>query len=98
MTLNENIKFIEGHNTAEICNSLFQLLNHKGLNTTQVNKILKDMFNLLRDGGSFKLSFVNGELEKQGWDSEMFDENMFEHVLALLRKEFNYSVDLCALH
>jgi len=96
--MEENIKKLVEQGTVKICSSLFQLLNEKGLVSAEINKIVKDVFNIVRDGGAFQINFINSELEKKGWDKNMFDENMFEHILALLEKEFSFSVESFTVH
>jgi hypothetical protein len=85
-------------NTVNICTTLFWRLSSIGLSPEDVNKVVKDVFNLLRDGGSFTVSFVNYELERIGWKKDIMDEFSFELIIFLLENEFDYNVNTHVLH
>lgn len=85
-------------NTVNICTSLFWRLASFGLNPDEINRLVKDVFNLLRDGGSFTVSFINYELQRMGWKEDVMDECSFELIIFLLENEFDYHVNTHVLH
>ncbi len=89
---------LEDTNTVDICSTLFWHLAEKGLEPSQVNKLVKDVFNILRDGGVFTVGFINNELEKNGWQAKQVDDYIVELILAILEKEFKYSVSSHTVH
>lgn len=88
----------ESVNTSNICTSLFWRLSSKGLNTSKIQHLIFDVFNLLRNGGSFTVAAVNYELERLGWDASIIDDYIFELIIFILEKEFDYKVTKRALH
>lgn len=92
------MEHLENNNTVDICSTLFWHLADKGLETTQVNQLVKDVFNILRDGGVFTVGYINSELEKKGWAENPVDDYIVELILAILEKEFKYSVSSHTVH
>ncbi len=85
-------------NTANVCATLFWRLSSHGLRPAEINRLVKDVFNLLRDGGSFTVAFVNYELENMGWPESVMDEYSFELIIFLLETEFDYKVNTHIIH
>ena len=73
-----------GLNTVDICATLLRNLSQRGLQVSEINQLVKDVFGLLKNGGSFTVAFVNYELELMGWGSGIFDEIIFEMIFGLL--------------
>lgn len=86
------------YDTANICTSLFWRLSSKGISPQKVQHLIYDVFNLLREGGSFTVAAVNFELEKIGWERSIIDDYCFELIIDILEKEFDYQVTKRALH
>lgn len=84
--------------TSNICTSLFWRLSGKGLDEHTIQHLIFDVFNLLRDGGSFTVAAVNYELEKIGWENGLIDDYAFELIIFILEKEFDYQVTKRAVH
>lgn len=97
-SLHDLVPFSTRENTANICTTLFWRLSSHGLSPDDINRLVKDVFILLRDGGSFTVSFVNFELRKMGWDRPVMDESSFELIIFLLENEFDYTVKTHAIH
>lgn len=89
---------IARENTANVCATLFWRLSGKGLQPPEINSIVKDVFNLLRDGGSFTVAYINYELEGMGWPIAVMDEYTFELIIFLLETEFDYTVNTHIIH
>lgn len=85
-------------NTVNICATLFWRLSSHGLRPIEINRLVKDVFNLLRNGGSFTVAFVNYELEQLGWKNSIMDEYSFELIIFLLENEFEYKVNTHVIH
>ena len=92
------MEHLDNNNAVDICSTLFCHLSDKGLGPSQVNQLVKDVFNILRDGGVFTVGFINGELEKKGWEEKPVDDYIVELILAILEKEFKYSVSSHTVH
>lgn len=93
-----NASDIARENTANVCATLFWRLSSHGLRPAEINRLVKDVFNLLRDGGSFTVAFINYELENMGWPEAVMDEYSFELIIFLLETEFDYTVNTHIIH
>ncbi|MCG8473827.1 MAG: hypothetical protein MI742_18515 [Desulfobacterales bacterium] len=85
-------------NTMDLCSSLFWNLTHKGLVPSEVNRLVKDLFCILQDGGTFTVGFINRRLNDMGWTGHIMDENTIELVLTILKNEFQYTVSTHTVH
>lgn len=94
----DTMEYREKNDTTEICSTLFWHLSDQGLKPTQVNQLVKDVFNLLRNGGVFTVGSINRELEKLGWNDGAVDDYILEMILAILEKEFKYTVSSHTVH
>lgn len=92
------MEHLDNNSTVDICSTLFWHLAEQGLEPTEVNQLVKDVFNILRDGGVFTVGFINSELEKIGWMGTPVDDYIVELILAILEKEFKYSVSSHTVH
>ncbi len=54
--------------------------------------MVKDVFDLIRGGGSFTIAIVNTEMEILGWPPSIVDEATFEMIVGLLESELGFSV------
>lgn len=88
----------EDVNTTDICSTLFWHLSDQGLEPSQVNQLVKDVFNILRDGGVFTVGFINNELELLGWPEQSVDDYILELILSILEREFKYSISSHTVH
>ena len=88
----------ETYDTANVCTCLFWRLSSKGIPAKKVHHLIYDVFNLLREGGSFTVAAVNYELERIGWARSIMDDYSFELVIYILENEFEYKVTKRALH
>jgi len=80
------------HNGTRVCTSLLYRLTAKGYTPDEINRIVKDVFDAVRGGGSFTVAIVNTELERLGWPPSVLDEVTFEMIIALLESELGFSV------
>lgn len=80
------------HNGTRMCTSLLCRLTAKGYSPDEINRMVKDVFDAVRGGGSFTVAIVNTELERLGWPPSVLDEVTFELIIALLESELGFSV------
>jgi len=64
----------------------------------EVSILIKDVFNIIHDGGDFTVTSVNRELEGLGWGERIMDEVSFELIIFLLENEYDYEVQEHTLH
>ncbi|MBU0992341.1 MAG: hypothetical protein KJ737_07585 [Proteobacteria bacterium] len=88
----------EIYDTANVCTCLFWRLSSKGIPPKKIQHLIYDVFNLLREGGSFTVATVNYELEQIGWETSLIDDYCFELIIYILEKEFGYKVTKRVLH
>jgi len=88
----------QNQNTIDVCTSLFWHLSDKGLDPSEVNRLVKDVFCILQDGGTFTVGFINHQLNGMGWTGHIIDEDAIELVLTILKNEFEYSVSTHTVH
>ena len=74
---------------------LSRKLSDKNLIPVEVSRIIKDVTNIIGDGGGFTVSLVNQKLEILGWKRQILDEFSFELILFLIGNEHG---DRVAIH
>ena len=92
------MELLNNNESVDICSSLFLHLSSKGLGSSEVNQLVKDVFTILKDGGIFTIGSINSELETKGWGGQPIDDHIVELMLALLEKEFKYTVSSHTIH
>ncbi len=88
----------QDHENMDLCSSLFWHLTEKGLAPAEVNRLVKDLFCILQDGGTFTVGFINHQLHDMGWTGHMIDEAAIELVLTILENEFEYTISTHTVH
>lgn len=79
-------------NGTRMCTSLLWRLAAKGYPSDEINRMVKDVFDVIREGGSFTVAIINGEMERLGWPPSIIDEVTFEMIVGLLETELGFSV------
>ena len=74
------------------CTTLLWYLASRGHSREEINRLVQDLFNVIRDGGSFTIAMINGEMEARGWPAHVVDEASFEMLAGLMQDEMGYSV------
>ena len=64
----------------EIFDILSIRLSDKGLLPVEVSRVIKDVMNIIRDGGESTVTLVNEKLEALGWRSQILDLFSFELI------------------
>lgn len=85
-------------NTTDLCSSLFWHLTDRGLAPEEVNRLVKDLFSILQDGGTFTVGFINRCLNDMGWAGHIIDEEGIELILDIMKHEFQYAVSSHTVH
>jgi hypothetical protein len=55
-------------------------LSDKGLLPVEISRIIKDVVNIMRDGGESTVTLVNEKLETLGWRRQILDLFSFELI------------------
>jgi len=82
----------------DICDTLFGRLSARGLISAEIPTLIKDVFNIVRDGGDFTVVSINQELRRLGWRERIMDETSFELITYILENEYDYEVKRHFLH
>ena len=81
-----------------ICDTLFGRLTSRGLMSVEILRLIKDVLNIIRDGGDFTVASINRELECLGWREQVMDETSFGLIIFILENEYDYEVKRKQLH
>ncbi len=84
--------------TSNICDTLFGRLSARGLMSFEILRLIKDVLNIVGDGGNFTVASVNKELVRLGWRERIMDETSFELITFILENEYEYEVKRILLH
>jgi len=84
--------------TSNICDTLFGRLSARGLMSVEITRLIKDVFNIVRDGGDFTVASINQELGRLGWRERVMDVTSFELITFILENEYDYEVKRHLLH
>ena len=82
----------------KIVQILLHTLSNKGLTPVEIPRLVKDVLNIVGEGGDFTTGTVNRKLEMLGWDPAIVDQFIFELIIALLEDEGSYEIHKIALH
>ncbi len=66
---------------------VLKLLN-KGLQRIEIQRLIKDVFNIIRDGGMITVIPVKQSLKQLGWEDYVMDEYVFELIIFYIECEF----------
>jgi hypothetical protein len=73
-----------------------QLLIHsligRGVFPDHIPALVRNVLEIIGDGGMFTTKLVNGELEQLGWGSVVLDETCFQLIVYILESEWGYRV------
>jgi len=82
----------------DINDILFEKFSERDFTSLELSRLIKDVMNIIGDGGEFTLSQVNQELENLGWQKQVLDEFSFELILFYIETEHRYTVVEHTLH
>ena len=89
---------IKAERNRNVCDTLFGRLTARGLMSVEIPRLIKDVFNIVRDGGNFTVASINMELEHLGWRERVMDETSFKLIIFILENEYDYEVKRHSLH
>lgn len=89
---------LKKNNTDDIFDTLFQRLLALGLMPVEIPRLIKDVFNIVSDGEDYTVAYINQELERVGWRTQIIDEFNFELVIFLLENKYEFEVIKQTLH
>ncbi len=89
---------LKADRTSNICDTLFGRLSARGLMSVEILRLIKDVLNIVGDGGNFTVASINKELERLGWRERIMDETSFELITFILENEYDYEVKRILLH
>lgn len=84
--------------TITVYDILFRRLSDRGLMSCEIPRVIKDVCNIVSDGGNFTVPFINRKLERLGWREHMMDETSFELIIYVLENEYGFEVKRHLLH
>lgn len=67
-------------------------LTQKGIPIDHIPVLVRNVLQIIGDGGFFTSQLVNAKLEKQGWPPELLDETNFQLIVFILETEWGYRV------
>ncbi len=83
---------IAAMNSTNLCATLFFRLVEKGFSEKEVEKLVKDTYSIVKNGGFFTREIINETLGALGWDSEPMDSYSLDIFMALIKKSLNTEV------
>ncbi len=89
---------LESSNIGNICATLLYRLSEQGLMLVDSRRLIKDVIDLLCEGGFFTVDSVNSHLEQIGWNQQMLDTESLELIISLVKNEYDFSVKTHVLH
>ena len=82
----------------KIIDLLLYKLSKKGLTQVEIPRLVRDVLNIVGEGGEFTAGAINLKLKTLGWDKEILDQFTFELIIALLEKEEDFEVKSTMIH
>ncbi|MCP3926276.1 MAG: hypothetical protein GY714_27235 [Desulfobacterales bacterium] len=88
----------EKSNSIDVCTTLFFHLSSTGLKISEINSLVSDVFNIIKEGGDFTQGLLNQTLSEMGWQKDIVDEYSLQLIMSILETEFNFKVTAKSLH
>jgi hypothetical protein len=88
----------KSYDVMSIWNALVGRLYAQSLMPNEILIVIKDVINIIGDGGYFTVTYVNQQLQRLGWSGAILDEGSFELILFLLENEYLFEVERHNLH
>lgn len=85
-------------NSADLCATLFMRLTERGVAPRDAHRLVKDVYSLIREGGSFTLLDINKSLMDMGWHANAMDAISLELFMSFLRKTLCMEIEIHTLH
>ena len=88
----------EKSNSIDVCTALFFHLSSSGLEVSEINTLVSDIFDIVKEGGDFSRILLNKNLTEIGWQKNVVDEYSLQLIMSILKTEFNFKVTTKSLH
>lgn len=85
-------------NSADLCATLFVRLTGRGVAPHDAHRLIKDVYSLIREGGSFTLLDINKSLMDMGWHADAMDAISLELFMRFLRETLSMQIEIHTLH
>jgi hypothetical protein len=72
--------------------SLVYRLTESGVALDHIPGLVRNVLQIISDGGLFTTQLVNEQLEQLGWESEVLDETSFQLIVHILESKWGYRV------
>ena len=82
----------------QIFNTLLSRLSSKGLAPQEVPCLIRDVLNIINNGGEFTVRTISEKLENLGWKEQIMDEFIFELILYLLENDGKHEITPQKMH
>lgn len=84
-------------NSTDVCATLLREMSSRGVKSSEISNLVKDVYRLVENGGSFTLDWINEQLAEKGWKYQI-DEFCFELILSLFENELDFTVNTYTVH
>ena len=72
--------------------SLICRLSERGVALDHIPGLVRNVLQIISDGGLFTTQLINEQLEHLGWGPEVLDEISFQLIVYILESEWGYGV------
>ena len=72
--------------------SLICRLTERGVALDHIPGLVRNVLQVIIDGGLFTTQLINEQLEQLGWGAEVLDEISFQLIVYILESEWGYRV------
>lgn len=71
---------------------LIYRLSERGVFPDQIPALIKNVLQIIGEGGAFTTGLVNVQLEQLGWGHQVLDESSFQLIVRILETEWGYRI------
>ena len=72
---------------------LCQRLSNKGLMPVEIQRLTRDILNIIGHGGYYNAGILNRKLEYLGWENNILDNSTFGLIVYYLECEGTYTIE-----
>jgi hypothetical protein len=83
------LKILNNRVLPDLCRRFYS----KGLVPVEIERITKDILNIIGDGGLYSAAILNRKLERLGWGKDIVDNHIFDLIVYYLQWEGIYEVE-----
>jgi hypothetical protein len=86
----DSLKMLNARVLPVLCRQLYNI----GLMPIEVQRLTKDILNIIGHGGFYNAGILNRKLERLGWERNIVDNYIFDLILHYLECEGTYKVEV----